>query len=548
MRLVWLKIIKSTDNSVIRDIRFNESGLSLVVDKDSKAGESGNNLGKTTFVKLIDLVLGGSDIKIVYTGKDKSVNVDLKSFIEQNQVYAELKIEKINGESILLRRDLFERGKCYIHEKTCKGIKAYNAELKNLFFAEAAYEKVTFRQLIPFFIRYDERLSTIFKYLGNMTNTDQYIRCYRALLSLAKRDDIDLGQVIKEKEDENKSILKRTKVSSILELEGKISEKKVALEKLSAELKSNEVVEGFSKESDHAIQEKRIDELSSDVSQIELEISVFESKIENEKLSLSPIDKEALSMLYGEVSSLLSLKVNFEELAEFHEKMVYSRIDRYKAKLDALKNRLQEKKAELQAARKEYADQFVDFKYSLNEVANSSFDEVVDLKAELTSLEKAKNKYLGNVEAINNAKESLKQISVQNGDDERKQKIVREFFRTSSKKLLEDENNLEFTNAGFPLKLQAEDNGDGNIKILIACFAYSLNHLYETLNFDRPSFLVEDAMENASLRHLKDLIEFSKGQKMQLIIPILYDRIQGLGIDDKDIVLHLSQKDKLFGI
>lgn len=548
MRLISLKIKKLLDDSIIRDIKFNKFGLSLIVDKDSKEGESGNNLGKTTFVKLIDLVLGGSDSKIVYTGKDKSINNTLKNFIDCNQIYVELKLEKLNGESLFLRRDLFIKGKCYINGKECKNLGEYNIELKRIFFTGANDQDVSFRKLMPLFVRYDEGLNNIFKYLGNFTKDDQYISCYRELMFLSKRDDIQFKQIIKEKVAENKVILKNANVKNYDELEQKMQQKKAELDKLSTSMKSNEVVTGFLMEGIRAAQSRRIEELSSEVSTIELQISIFESKIENEKVSISPIDKEALTILYGEVSALMPLKVDFNQLVDFHKKMVYSRINHYEAKIDVLRRKFEEKKNELQTAKKEYADCFVEYKYSLNDVTNIYFEDVVELKSSIDSFKITMAKYVSNREIIEKLEESLRQISIQNDDDMRKKEIVRDFFEKTSNILLGNENDLNFMDVGFPIKLHAEDNGDGNTKILIACFSYALNHLYETLSLDRPSFLVEDAMENVSLKYLNNLIIFSREQKMQLVVPILYDRIQTLNTTDKDIVLYLSKNEKLFKI
>lgn len=547
MRLVGLRIAKSTDGTVIRDIRLKRTGLSLVIDRDSKQGESGNNLGKTTFVKLIDVALGASSPKIVYKNEEGAESGTLKKFINGNKVYAELKVEKRNGETVLLRRDLFEKGKCYIDGKSCKSRDEYNIELKKLVFP-GDEESVTFRELIPLFVRHGKKLNTVFRYLDNYSSEDKYILCYRALLSLQKKDDVGLRQTVKEKTDENKAILKKAGVADLSGLERKISESVKMLHDLSSKMKSDEVVVGFSGEKRNADLAKRVDELSSEVSETELEIGIFESKIENERLSVSPVDMEALEILYGEVSSLLPLKADFDGLVRFHEKMVNSRIDRYKAKIAVLKEKLEEKKKELRAAKKEYADGFVDYKYGLNEATNPSFEEVVDLRSAINMLNAQKARYVGNMDVIEKAKQSLSQIAVQTNDDGRKKEIVREFFAKASERLLGTGNNIEFTDSGFPVRLEAEDNGDGNLKILIACFAYALNALYETLNLDRPAFLVEDALENASLKYLRELIDFSKEHEMQLVIPILYDRVQSLGVSDEDVVLYLSKGDRLFRI
>lgn len=59
--LIERLIVRKTAPSevVIRNIKFNLKGLSLIVDNTSnEANESGNSVGKTTAIKIIDLCLG----------------------------------------------------------------------------------------------------------------------------------------------------------------------------------------------------------------------------------------------------------------------------------------------------------------------------------------------------------------------------------------------------------------------------------------------------------------------------------------------------------
>ncbi len=61
---MFLKSLKITcgDGRAVRDIRFHD-GLNLIVDETPPGSgkETGNNVGKTTVLKLIDFCLGGAD-------------------------------------------------------------------------------------------------------------------------------------------------------------------------------------------------------------------------------------------------------------------------------------------------------------------------------------------------------------------------------------------------------------------------------------------------------------------------------------------------------
>jgi uncharacterized protein YydD (DUF2326 family) len=79
----------SNGPKVIRDITFRK-GLNLIVDEtpteDINKVSSGNGVGKTTVLKLIDFCLGG-DAKGIYTdSEDKKENIPIKDFLKELQV------------------------------------------------------------------------------------------------------------------------------------------------------------------------------------------------------------------------------------------------------------------------------------------------------------------------------------------------------------------------------------------------------------------------------------------------------------------------------
>ena len=62
MRIVELTI--TTKNlDILRNIKFNLEGMNLIVDNSDK---SGNNVGKTTVLKLIYICLGAKEKKYIY--------------------------------------------------------------------------------------------------------------------------------------------------------------------------------------------------------------------------------------------------------------------------------------------------------------------------------------------------------------------------------------------------------------------------------------------------------------------------------------------------
>ena len=75
----------STSNEIIRNIPFRK-GINLIIDESSKQ-ITGNNVGKTTVLKLIDFCLGGSPRNIYLDPENKKQEYLLvKDFLIKNQV------------------------------------------------------------------------------------------------------------------------------------------------------------------------------------------------------------------------------------------------------------------------------------------------------------------------------------------------------------------------------------------------------------------------------------------------------------------------------
>ena len=80
-------IVRKTKPSeeVIREIQFNEKGLNLIIDDTPESlRESGNSVGKSTAIKIIDLCLGARSVRELYYDSDtRSENVVVKNFLDE---------------------------------------------------------------------------------------------------------------------------------------------------------------------------------------------------------------------------------------------------------------------------------------------------------------------------------------------------------------------------------------------------------------------------------------------------------------------------------
>ena len=180
-------IVRKTKPSevIIREITFNEKGLSLIVDNTPEnIIESGNSVGKSTAIKIIDLCLGAKSVRELYYDSDtRSENIEVKDFLSENKVQAELILLDVNKNIYSIKRDLFPRGKKYIFDDEYNKDE-FGAELKKIIFG-LNEPRPTFRQLIPKFVRLENTAEdSMIKFLPMMTSNDVYDTIYCFLFQI----------------------------------------------------------------------------------------------------------------------------------------------------------------------------------------------------------------------------------------------------------------------------------------------------------------------------------------------------------------------------
>ena len=104
------RLLINSDLGVIRDVKFHE-GLNLIVDKtpDTDNRQTGNNVGKTTVLKLIDFCLDG-DKRSVYADPEAAgtVYAKVRDFLVEHKVTVRLElVDKLD--SVLPRLVSVER-------------------------------------------------------------------------------------------------------------------------------------------------------------------------------------------------------------------------------------------------------------------------------------------------------------------------------------------------------------------------------------------------------------------------------------------------------
>lgn len=184
------------DNGVVRDIQFHK-GLNLIVDNTpSDTTDTGNNVGKTTVLRLIDFCLG-KDGRTIYSdpSNPKVEHQDVKQFLMDTNVVIELVLTTdFEHSDVIIRRNFKKRSEA-IREINGINIKdeAFETELERAILGIQII-KPTFRQIISHNIRYsDQSISDVLKTINAFTSDAEYETLYLFLFG-CKFDKGDLRQ------------------------------------------------------------------------------------------------------------------------------------------------------------------------------------------------------------------------------------------------------------------------------------------------------------------------------------------------------------------
>lgn len=183
-----LKIFKKDE--ILRDMNFN-IGLNLIIDEtpinDNK--KTGNNVGKTTVLKLIDYCLGGKADAIYKDEENKKEVYNLvKEYLIKEDILIRLELTKDLknplSDNVIIERNFKKHKKCIrkINNEDVSD-RDFDKKLRSIFFPNHLNEKPTLRQIISHNIRYkNESINRTIKTLSNFTTEVEYETLYLFLL------------------------------------------------------------------------------------------------------------------------------------------------------------------------------------------------------------------------------------------------------------------------------------------------------------------------------------------------------------------------------
>jgi hypothetical protein len=568
------KLIISTPSKILRNIEFHK-GLNLIVDDTPIINTqlTGNNVGKTTVLKLVDFCLGGKATEIYTDFEDKkSEYEEVKKFlIEQEVLITLILTEDLDSvdksKQIIIERNFLQNSRA-IRNINGEPIleKDFENKLMSLLIPNQKSEKPSFRQIISHNIRYkDENINNTLKTLSKYTSDYEYETLYLFLLgcnfnSGARRQAI----ATKLKQEENyKARLEKNQSKESYEIALTILDDEIL--ELDKKKKNFNINENFEQDLEELNKIKyKINKLSSEVVKLGIRKDLIEEAKENMENSTTNIDLKQLKALYDEAKLNISdIQKTFEDLVNYHNTMIVEKLKFITEDLPSLNERIRLENIKLNKLLEEE-------KVVSKKIAKSdSFEELEKIIAKLNEKYMLKGEFESTISNLNEVEENINRLKneLSNIDnylfsDEFKEllksqiKKFNKFFSTVSNELygesyvlgFSEETNKKTNQTFYKFNSFNLNMSSGKKQGEILCFDLAYILFADIEKIPCLHFLLNDKKELMHDNQLLKVADFVKKNNIQLIISILKDKLPENLVDKSNIVIELSQNKKLFRI
>ena len=566
---MFLKTLKIENNGlIIREIPFYK-GINLIVDetitKDRK--ESGNNVGKTTVLRLIDYCLG-SDGKNIYKDtefKSKS-NTQIERFLKENNVIISLTLkedlENAFSKEIVIRKNFLSRNKKIqeINGENYINNTVFYSKLKELIF-NSLQKKPTFKQIVSKNIRDEKnKLLNTLKVLHPTTKQEEYESLYLFWLGINLADSDRKQKILAQKKVEENLQNRLHKESNLSQIEQSLIIINGNIDELTAKKNSFNVNENYEEELFSLNQIKsEINKLSTELSGLEFRKElIVESKNDLEK-EFSGIDSQQIKNLYAEAKLLIpNIQRSFEDTLNFHNQMIDEKIKYITQELPELEAKINTKKRELNGCLSQ--EQTLTNRLRKTGVLDELQQIISDLNQAFEkkgNLEEQKRLWNSTLKKLNEIEGELQKI---NEGIEFKAELIQQrttefnkYFSNISYRLYGEQFVLSSDkNAkGYELNISSLDGnlGTGKKKGQIAAFDLAYIQFADALNIDCLHFILHDQIENIHDNQITNLLTEIVGEvNCQYVLPVLRDKLPKKIEVEQYVILTLSQSEKLFKI
>ena len=562
-----LRLRSVVTGNILREVQFH-LGANFVV--DTELSEKHNKVGKTTFLKLIDIAMGAKNRKYIYTDVEtNSITASLRDFIEANQVVLEVTLvdtladPRIKNE---LKVDLFSKGHYYIDNDQISQAN-YHKELNALLFGNDK-NIPTFRQLINSFVRVSMAgdNNAFLKTLTKASNA-VYRSVYNYLFDISDPElDAKLGELKASKVGVREAEKRYKNVVGVDDM-GEQEQILLALERNYKEVKAklNDIVDA----DDFRQNRETISRVRNDYESIMQRISDIQYRLQRNASALDEakkelerrVDKTLSKDFFDEAKTLIpSIHKTFDEMIEFNDKLCRNKIDYF----ESIGQSLEQEFRDLTRLKEELLR---DNNQYISLVADDRIDEYDELTNMLYRIQQdigQRQEIIKTLKGFELKKRSIddeiRSFSGDNGLDDRscadfqtEMDLFNKYFTPFASRINGEHPILVYyqDDSKFPVGINdLPGSSTGTRKSLIAAYDLAYQEFANVRQLQVPNFIVHDVVESVEGDDLREIIQLSNETNSQYIVAVLKEKLDSSGISQEEQgklqIIQLSTDDKLF--
>lgn len=563
------RLIISSPRTVIRDIEFHK-GLNLIVDEtpDNTTG-TGNNVGKTTVLRLIDYCLGGDVDGIYRNPEDKYESYALvKDFLTGNNVIVTLMlVDDLDTPSkkVVIERD-FKTGRSSLIRINGKDVtrKDFVAELESAIFPEVKTETPSFRQIIAHNIRIDNlRLENTLKTL-TMGKNEEYEALYLFMFGCPNDSAARKTQLAQELDTEKKYKRRMERNRSKNEYKAALSVIESDIEKLVERKDNLNINENLQLDLDslNALR-AQINKVTSRTSLLSLRRELINETVESFDKQNFGEDVVQLEMIYKQASAYVpKMQRTFKELVDFHNTMLENKKAFVAQELPSIQEEIESLSVELERLKEK------ETVMAEKVLKSDTYEELEGIIVQLSELSRRKGEFESYISQIESAEKAIKEKyeEMKKIDDglftedftqrlEAQRDKFNKIFSEVSHEIYDEQYIISYevdTQKGKQLyKFHITDVANfssGKKQGEISCFDIAYTVFADQEGIPCLHFILNDKKELVHGNQLNKFTEAVNKYNVQFVCSMLYDKLPPVLRKDEHVVVRLSQGSKLFRI
>ena len=563
------KLTISSPGKVIRDIEFHK-GLNLIVDEtpENTTG-TGNNVGKTTVLRLIDYCLGGDVDGIYRNPENKHESYALvKDFLIGNNVIVTLiLVDDLDTplKKVVIERD-FKMGRSSLIRINGKDVtrKDFVAELESAIFPEVKTETPSFRQIIAHNIRIDNlRLENTLKTL-TMGKNEEYEALYLFMFgcpndSAARKtqlaQELDMEKKYKRRMERNRSKNEYKAALSVIESDiEKLVERKDNLninENLQLDINSLNALRA------------QINKVTSRTSLLSMRRELINETVESFDKQNFGEDVVQLEMIYKQASAYVpKMQRTFKELVDFHNTMLEKKKAFVAQELPSIQEEIESLSVELERLQEK------ETVMAEKVLQSDTYEDLEAIIGQLSELSRRKGEFESYIFQIESAEKAIKEKceEMKKIDDglftadfaqrlEAQRDKFNKIFSEVSHEIYDEQYIISYdvdTQKGKQLyKFHITDVANfssGKKQGEISCFDIAYTVFADQEGIPCLHFILNDKKELVHGNQLNKFAEAVNRYNVQFVCSMLYDKLPPELRRDEHVVVRLSQDSKLFRI